>query len=251
MRRESNSASAGARFPQTHRSAVVAAGSADPVERARALETVIAAYWKPVYKYVRLAWKKQRPDAADLTQAFFAGAVEKNTFQTYNPAKAKFRTFLRMCLDGFVANEEKAERRLKRGGGFQFTALDFETVESELRILEIPSHETPETYFEREWVRALLELALEQLKTEFAADGKRTWFELFEAYYLGSDDDADEPSYAGLSERFDLPQTTVTNRLAACRREFRRILLEKLSELTATDEEFRREARVLLGDDAP
>jgi hypothetical protein len=42
----------------------------------------------------------------------------------------------------------------------------------------------------------------------------------------------------------------VTNYLALARREFRRTVLEKLRELTATDEEFRREARSLLGVDA-
>ena len=41
----------------------------------------------------------------------------------------------------------------------------------------------------------------------------------------------------------------MTNYLALARREFRRIVLEKLRELTATDDEFRREARALLGVD--
>ncbi len=39
------------------------------------------------------------------------------------------------------------------------------------------------------------------------------------------------------------------NRLAYARREFRRIVLERLREITATEEEFRAEARVLLGTD--
>jgi len=39
----------------------------------------------------------------------------------------------------------------------------------------------------------------------------------------------------------------VTNYLAFARREFRRIALERLREMAASDEEFRREARALLG----
>jgi hypothetical protein len=46
-----------------------------------------------------------------------------------------------------------------------------------------------------------------------------------------------------------MPVTSVTNHLALARREFRRIVLEKLRELTSTDAEFRREARALLGVD--
>ena len=42
---------------------------------------------------------------------------------------------------------------------------------------------------------------------------------------------------------------TVNNYLAAVRRDFRRVVLEKLREITATDEEFRTEARSLLGVD--
>jgi len=39
----------------------------------------------------------------------------------------------------------------------------------------------------------------------------------------------------------------VTNYLSFARREFRCVALEKLREMTATDEEFRREVRALFG----
>jgi hypothetical protein len=68
---------------------------------------------------------------------------------------------------------------------------------------------------------------------------------LFERYDL-SDDDV---SYAALAAEFGLDTTTVNNYLAAARRDFRRLVLEKLREITATDEEFRTEARSLLGVD--
>ena len=41
----------------------------------------------------------------------------------------------------------------------------------------------------------------------------------------------------------------MTNDLAAVRRELRRLVLERLRELTATEEEFRAEARLILGVD--
>jgi hypothetical protein len=50
-----------------------------------------------------------------------------------------------------------------------------------------------------------------------------------------------------LAQEFGLDQTTVTNYLAAARRDFRRLVLEKVREITATEEEFRNEARSLLG----
>ena len=68
---------------------------------------------------------------------------------------------------------------------------------------------------------------------------------LFERYDL---DDAEErPTYADLSREFALTPSDVTNYLASTRREFRRIALELLRETTASETEFRREARSLLG----
>src|SRR2546425_10347823 len=65
------------RFPPTRWSAIVAARGDDPAERTRAFETIVAAYWKPVYKYIRARWGKNNEAAKDLTQEFFARVMEK------------------------------------------------------------------------------------------------------------------------------------------------------------------------------
>jgi hypothetical protein len=70
-------------------------------------------------------------------------------------------------------------------------------------------------------------------------------FELFERCDL---EDADpKPSYAQLALEFGLRSTDVTNYLAFARREFRRCVLDELRAMTASEEEFRREAQALLG----
>jgi DNA-directed RNA polymerase specialized sigma24 family protein len=101
-------------FPTTRRSTVARIASVDGEERRRAWETLVSAYWKPVYKYSRLKWKLDPDAAADLTQAFFARAIEKDFFRSYDPAKAAFRTFLRTCLDGFAARSAAETRRCFR-----------------------------------------------------------------------------------------------------------------------------------------
>jgi DNA-directed RNA polymerase specialized sigma24 family protein len=82
--------------------------SADPTEHARALDTLFAAYWKPVYKYVRLRWSQPAEDAQDLTQGFCAEVLERELLARYEPARSKLRTYLRLCVDSFVMNQEKA-----------------------------------------------------------------------------------------------------------------------------------------------
>ena len=233
------------RFPETNQSAIVRARSADEVVRQRAFETILISYWKPVYKYVRLKWQANNEDAKDLTQGFFANAFEKNYFANYDASKASFQTFLRTCLDGYVANERKAGHRLKRGGDREHFPLDFVSAADEFASHPAPNS-NPEEYFHREWVRSMFTLSLETLRTQCHARGKGIYFELFERYDLNQDGIL---SYASLGKEFGLDARTVTNYLAAARRDFRRIVIEKLREITATEEEFRNEARSLLGVD--
>lgn len=232
------------RFPVTNHSAIIRARSDDEAVRRRAFDTILASYWKPAYKYVRLKWRAGNEDAKDLTQGFFATAFEKNYFATYDARKASFQTFLRTCLDGFVANERKAGQRLKRGGDMDHYQLDFVTAEHELAAHS--SDLSPEDYFHREWVRGMFAMSVEALRRSSAETGRGVHFQLFERYDLGDDANV---TYTSLANEFNLEPATVNNYLAAMRREFRRIVIEKLREITATDEEFRTEARSLLGVD--
>jgi DNA-directed RNA polymerase specialized sigma24 family protein len=235
------------RFPVTNQSAIAAARSDDHAVRERAFATILTSYWKPAYKYIRLKWQVNNEDAKDLTQGFFANAFEKNHFAGYDARKASFQTFLRTCLDGFIANEHKAGKRLKRGGDVNHFQLDFLSAEDEIAMHSANADLSPEEYFHREWVRWMFTIAVDTLRERCENSGRKVHFQLFEAYDLRDEDT--NVSYASLAETFNLDQTTVTNYLAAMRRDFRRIVLDKLREITATDEEFRTEARSLLGVD--
>ena len=237
------------RFPTTRRSAVLGMRSHEAAERERSFDALVAAYWKPVYKHIRLRFGRSNEDAKDLTQGFFLRVLEKDFFAGFDPTRARFRTFLRTCLEGYLANEHQAELRLKRGGGAVLLSLEFEQADGELATREIASPETIERAFEEEWVRSLLGLAVDALEAECRETGKEIPFRLFERYEL--DPDPGRITYHDLAQEFALPVTTVTNHLAHARREFRRILLDKLRELTASDAEFRMEARALLGIEAP
>lgn len=228
------------RFPATRRSVLLAARDADPEVRRQALDTLIDSYWKPVYKYLRVQHRAAGDEAQDLTQSFFALALEKGTFERYDPGKARFRTFLRLVLDGFVANERKAARREKRGGGATALSLDFAGAEAELA--RSPSQDlTPEEYFHREWVRGLFARAVERLRDQ--ASPRR--FLLFERYDL----EEDRPTYSELAGELGITTVQVTNELAAARRDFRRLVLDELRALTGSEAELRAEARAILGVD--
>jgi DNA-directed RNA polymerase specialized sigma24 family protein len=173
--------------------------------------------------------------------------MTREFFDGFDPTRARFRTFLRTCLDHFVANARRAERRLKRGGGVTLLPLDFEGADRELGQAGALTEADAEARFHEEWVRSLFSVAVEGLRAEAAAGGYPVRFRVFERYDLEPASGADRPSYRDLGEELGIPVTQVTNHLAWARRAFRRLVLERLRELSGSEAEFREEARSLLG----
>jgi RNA polymerase sigma factor (sigma-70 family) len=244
--------SGGDRFPPTRRSVIEALQSIAAEERERALEALCAAYWKPIYKYVRWRWNRPAEAAEDLTQGFFAELLERELLDKFDPAKGRLRTYLRVCVDSFVMNEDKAGRRQKRGGNVLHVALDFAAAEEEFgaAVMDpaaIPSPESLEEFFEKEWVRSLFALAVEDLRELCVTRERERTFHLFEAYDL---EGSEKISYEQLARDYGISVSDVTNALAWARREFRAIALERLRELCGSEEEFHREARAAFGWDS-
>jgi RNA polymerase sigma factor (sigma-70 family) len=197
-----------------------------------ALERVMALYWKPVYRFIRLKFRKNNEDAKDLTQGFFTTALERDFFTRFDPAKASFRTYLRMAVERFAANQHAASNRQKRGGDVQFEPVkDY-----------VATTESPEQIFDREWQRQLFALALDDLRGHCDASRKQLQFSIFDAYDLAVDED-ERPSYANLATRHGIAETAVTNHLAWARRTLRGFVNERLRGVTSGEQELRKEMR--------
>ena len=235
-------------FPPTRHSALAAIRCGGEDDRRRALAAVAEAYWRPVYGYLRLHWRKPHEEAADLAQEFFAHLLEKDLLSRFDPARARLRTFLRSCIDRLAAGEGRSARRLKRGGAAAAVSFDFEGARAEIEKAA-GTAEAPDVLFEREWARGLFAAALERFRDACAREGKSQHFALLEEHDLRAE--AVPPSYAELARRFGIATTDVTNRLAWARRRLREVLLDLLRECTASESELREEARALLGLDGP
>jgi len=195
-----------------------------------ALDRVIALYWKPVYRFIRFKFRKDNEDAKDLTQGFFTTALQRDFFARFDPSKASFRTYVRMAVERFAANEHAAAQRLKRGGGVRFEPAE------DLAA----SDGSPEEIFEREWRRQLFALALDDLRACCEQAGKQLQFRVFEAYDLA---DLDRPSYADVAAQHGIAETAVTNHLAWARRTLRALVLDRLRGVTSGERELGEEMR--------
>lgn len=212
-------------FPKTRHSAILGLRDDDAAVRRDSMETVARAYWEPVQRYLSFRWREDEDDAADLTQAFFSRSIESGTLARFDPAKGLFRTYLRSCLDNFVRNARDRTAH-------QTVPLD----------MDVPAaDDSPDEIFHREWVRKLFRLAVEHLR----ANRDDVRFQIFERYDLN--DAGPRPTYEELAVEFGVSAMTVTNYLAAMRRDFRKSVLHLLRELTVNEREFRAEARAILG----
>lgn len=230
------------RFPDTRVSVLEALAAAEPERRRDAADLLIRAYRGPVLELLRWRWRLDPADAEDLTQDFFAAAIDKAWLTRFDPARGRFRTFLRVCAERFAANREQAARRQKRGGGAAVLPLD--------EVTEWAGAVDPESdaRFRAEWVRSIFGLAIAALRDEARARGREVHCAIFEAYDV---DDGERPTYAALAARHGLTESQVINHLAWARRRFRAHVLDCVRRLAGSEAEYREDVRELLGIDAP
>src|SRR5512136_1915939 len=151
-------------FLTTHWSVVLAARDKSSPESAAALELLCRAYWYPLYAFVRRQGHSPS-DAQDLTQEFFARLLAKEYLRAADREKGRFRTFLRVALKRFLANEWDRARRLKRGGGRPPLSLNTEMGEERYQA-ERGDGLAPDRLYERRWAMTLLEQVLARLRAE-------------------------------------------------------------------------------------
>lgn len=228
-------------FASTLWSVVLAAKDPESPGRREALQTLIEAYWKPVYFFVRR--KGNDPEAAkDLTQGFFAALLERNFLQYVRQDRGRFRSFLLTALEHFLADEHDRAQALKRGGGKAPLSLDFGGAEREVGV---PSAAEPaDRAFRRDWALRVLSQGLQKLRSSFEASGRGEEFEALRLHLaMGGEK---PPSYADLARRLGLGEQDVANRIHRARAGYREAILEVIRAYSETEDDAREELRDLL-----
>jgi RNA polymerase sigma-70 factor (ECF subfamily) len=240
-------------FPTTAWSDVLVAGDLGHPERAERLNRLLALYWKPVYVYIRVAWKKPVEDAKDLTQAFFAHLLDTDTIARARAERGSFRSYLKASLKYFLINANRAAEVRKPVTAL--VSLDARPEEFEQLGPAAPD-ETPESAYERQWCAGLMDASVGELHERLTREGKALYFEVFKAYVIEPEQtpglaatgetQSGAPTYGEVAARFRIQESDVRNHLSACRRLLRTILAERVRAYSETEAGVEAELEALL-----
>jgi RNA polymerase sigma-70 factor (ECF subfamily) len=223
-------------FPTTQWSRVIAAADPAGPQARESLASLCGAYWHPLYAYIR--HRGYGPEQArDLTQEFFARALQDGLIAKADPSRGRFRSFLRGVCAHYLSNIRDSQTAKKRGGGRSVFSINAADAEGRY-ARELADGLTPERIFDRVWALTLLERVLAEIRREYADAGKAATFEALEA---GLARTAEDVTYATIAER--LGTTEGAARVAAhrLRRRYgellRREIAATLSDVADVDDE--------------
>lgn len=205
-----------------------------------ALEQLCRKYWYPIYAFIRRRGSDSH-EAEDLTQAFFAYMLEKETLKQVDRQKGKFRAFLLAALTNFLANEWDKRQTLKRGGQRQIVSLD-ETAAENLYRHELVETLTPEKLFERRWALTLVEMVLARLKAEYQAEDKANLFLKLQSGLTGK---VPAGAYNEWSVALGMTEGSLKVALHRLRRRFGELLRAEIAQTVANPLEVDDEIRQL------
>jgi RNA polymerase sigma-70 factor (ECF subfamily) len=227
----------GRNFPATAWSVVLR--TRDPAESRAAIEALCAAYWQPVFHYLR-ALGLDEPAAEDAAQSVLADFCTSGALERVDRANGKLRHFLKAAARHVVFNLRRDAAAAKRGGGGAVLAVDL------LPDDAVPSGgSAPDAAFDRPWARTLFERALAALAGSYALRGKA---ELFAALKPALVSDELQP-YAEIGSAFGVGEAQIKLEVHRLRRRLASRLRDEVAATLgplATEADVEAETRYLV-----
>lgn len=112
-----------------------------------------------------------REKAEDLTQEFFSRILEGRVIRHPDSARGRFRDYLLNAVRGFLLDARDYQNARRRGGGDPVVSLN-------RTYIEVVDTTTPDLEFEINWVRAVLNNAIQKLQAEYDSPERRRIFQI-------------------------------------------------------------------------
>lgn len=237
------SAAASGAFGPTRWTLVLAARGATP-EALAALGELCAAYWTPVFRFLRREGRDE--DAArELTQEFFARLLARGGVAGAAPERGRFRSFLLGAVKHFLGDLRDRENAAKRGGGMVPESLDHGTGPGTAPGSQVadPASDVPDRVFDREWALAVMARSLSALEAEFAATGRAAHFTALKPWLVG---DAAALSQAAAATALGMSEGAVKVAIHRLRRRFRELVRAEVAQTLPAGDDLDAELRYLI-----
>ena len=230
-------------FAPTRWTQVLQARGESPEAQA-ALGELCAAYWQPVFHFIRRDGRDEET-ARDLTQEFFARILARRGLDTVEPGRGRFRSFLLGAVKHFLADERERAQAAKRGGGRAILSIEAGAGTNTTAALQIPdpAGPPPDTVFDRQWAQTLVARALDLLAREFAAAGNTAQFETLKPWLLGQ---VDSLPQAEAARRLDLTEGAVKVAIHRLRKRFRELVKAEVAQTVPEPGQAHEELRYLV-----
>jgi hypothetical protein len=227
--------------PSDYTSIVLTAQFGNDKERPGALEHIIATHWKVLYKYLRLRYGVATSDAEAMMQAFLSTVQEKGFLDQFDGTKSPIRAYLKAKLDEF-ATRQKTEAE----AGAELP-IDFSMAEEEFRTEQRDPAQSPDEYFESEWLRNIFTLAVEELYGKLQQQGKTVHFFLFLRHDLQQDPGGSQLPLEDLARELSISGDIAKMYLKETRTTYQEIVTDLIQSLSTSSAQFRKEVRMLFG----
>jgi hypothetical protein len=227
--------------PSDYSSIVLTAQFGSEQERTGAIEHVIATHWKPLYKYLRLRYEIASSEAEAMMQGFLTEVQSKGFLDEFDGGKLHIRSFLRVKLDEFATRQKTTP--------IEGPALpiDCSMAEEELRTEQREPSQSPEEYFESEWLRNIFTLAVEELYGTLQQQGKTVQFFLFLRHDLQQGTGGERLPLDELAKELSISPDTAKIYLKETRGTYQGVVTDLIQSLTTSSVEFRKEVRLMFG----
>jgi RNA polymerase sigma factor (sigma-70 family) len=221
-----NSPAGGAnRFDTTRWSVVLLSAQSQAPGCEHAFAELCRLYWYPLYGFIRHRGYSPE-DAQDLAQGFMLHLIERKTLSRVDRSKGKFRSFLLASLQNYLSNEAERARCLKRGGKAEMVYLDIEGAEDRYGMEPVEAL-TPAKIFDARWAMVLLGEAMNRLKREYLAQGKRTTFEALHVF-LDPINSKELPTYEDVADRLKVSVGALKTLIHRLRKQYTAFVREEI-----------------------
>jgi len=205
---------------------VLRANASSPEGKA-ALSDLCAAYYQPVFVFLR-RMGFEADTARDHAHSFFAHLLQRG-FPGPDPDRGRFRSYLLGAVKYFVGDLLDRARREKRGGGMEHEVIVQSLDGSPALMIGDPAAIPPPVLFDREWAVTVMNRAVAALATEHQGD-RAAQFEALRPWLMG---DAAAP-HAQTAQVLGMNEGAVKVAVHRMRKRFRELLRQEIAH-TLTD----------------